>query len=99
MSFRKYIKLRGYQLITIEEYSKLLEKVGFEDIEAKNNNMVFRKIVRAGSKRLKEIKQEILDEYSEEDYSYLSKTLSDQMDNVDRGDLIWGHFVARKMFD
>ena len=99
MSFRKYIKLRGYQLITIEEYSKLLEKVGFEDIEAKNNNMVFRKIVRAGSKRLKEIKQEILDEYSEEDYNYLSKTLSDQMDNVDRGDLIWGHFVARKMFD
>ena len=99
MSFRKFIKTRGYQLITLDEYTKMLEKIGFEDIEAKNNNMYFRKVLRSGAKKLKEIKNEMLDEYSEEDYNNVSKNLTDQMDNVDRGDLIWGHFIAKKMFD
>ena len=99
MSFRKHIKLRGFQLITIPEYVKMLEKVGFEDIDAKNNNMYFRKILRAGLKRLKDIKFEVCDEYSEDDYNQLCKTLNEQLDNIDRGDLNWGHFIARKMFD
>ena len=99
MSFRKFIKTRGYQLITLNEYTRMLEKIGFEDIEAKNNNMYFRKVLRSGTKRLKDIKNDFLDEYSEEDYNHVTKNIIDQMENVDRGDLIWGHFIAKKMFD
>ena len=54
---------------------------------------------KKNGKSTPDIKNEMLDEYSEEDYNNVSKNLTDQMDNVDRGDLIWGHFIAKKMFD
>ena len=99
MGFRKYVKLRGYQLITINEYRKMLERVGFEDIEAKNNSAYFKQLLNDGLKTLKENKTDIVDEYSEEDYDYLCQNLTNQCGNVDRGDHVWGYFVARKMFD
>ena len=99
MGFRKYVKLRGYQLITVNEYGKMLEKAGFEEVEAKNNSVYFKQLLKDGLNTLKEIKDEVVDEYSEEDYNYLCKNLKDQSANVDRGDHVWGYFVAKKMFD
>ena len=96
--FKDYVKQRGYNLLTVEDYGKTLKNAGFDDVDAIDNSKYFIEILEKELKAFTEIKDEVVQEYSIDDYNYICDGWNDKIQRVGGGEQAWGYFTARKMF-
>ena len=96
--FKNYVKQRGYNLLTVDDYGKTLKNAGFDDVVAVNNSKYFIEILDKELKSFINIKDEVVEEYSIDDYNYICDGWNDKIQRVGGGEQVWGYFAARKMF-
>jgi len=98
-AFKDYVKQRGYNLLTVKEYGKTIKTAGLEEVQAIDNSKYFLEILDKELKEFKLIKDEVVDEYSLDDYNYICDGWNDKLERVGkRGEQAWGYFKAKKMF-
>jgi len=95
-AFTDYVKQRGYQLHTVQEYGKLLEEAGYCDVEAVDVTDYLVERCEEELKRISLIEDEFVQEFSQEDYAYLVKGWKSKMARCRQGDQRWGLFLAKK---
>ena len=63
-----------------------------------NNSKYFLEILDKELKSFRSIREEMISEYSLEDYDYIVDGWNDKVQRVGKGDQCWGYFKAKKMF-
>ena len=96
--FQRYVEQRGYHLITVDEYGMTLENAGFADVVAVNDSKYFKEILNKELKVFESIKDEVIAEYSKDDYDYICNRWQGKMCRVESKEQVWGYFAAKKMF-
>uniref|UniRef100_A0A8C4EW58 phosphoethanolamine N-methyltransferase n=1 Tax=Dicentrarchus labrax TaxID=13489 RepID=A0A8C4EW58_DICLA len=66
--FEAYVKQRGYVLYTPSQYGKFLEEAGFCNVSAEDRTAQFIQVIETELQRAEAIKDEFIEEFSEEDY-------------------------------
>jgi len=94
--FSQYVKQRGYQLHTIQQYGKLLEDAGYCEVEAIDVTDYLVERCDEELKRLKPLQREFVAEFSQEDYDYLVEGWRSKVARCLQGDQRWGLFIAKK---
>ena len=92
----EYVKNRGYQLLTVDEYVKVLSDVGFEEVRGLDKTDDFLRILIEEVERFEPTKEEFLKEFSRSDFDDLVDGWKIKVDRVKAGDQAWGLFIARK---
>jgi len=92
----EYVKNRGYQLLTIDEYKQVLGDVGFEDVRGFDKTDDFLRILIEEVEKFEPTKEEFLKEFSLRDFDDLVDGWKIKVDRVKAGDQAWGLFMARK---
>jgi len=94
--FDDYVKDRGYHLLTVEEYGKVLMSAGFSHVTATDMTDEFIDILRKELDGFQKIKDEVVKEYSEEDFDHICQGWEEKVVRCNQGDQAWGYFVAIK---
>jgi len=94
--FKAYVAQRHYHLLSVENYGKLLEKVGFLDVRAEDRTKQFVEVLATEKARLESTRSEFLKEFSEDDLDSLIQGWSDKLVRCGDGDQKWGLFFAKK---
>jgi len=98
-AFNEYVKSRGYNLLTVPEYGKVLESVGFIDVEAKDiTNPYFIGVLKREMSDFTAKKADIIKEFSQKDYDYIINGWNDKVKRCTDGDQVWGYFLAKKPY-
>lgn len=95
-AFKDYISQRGYHLLPIEEYAKVLEDAGFKTITAKDHTDVFTEILQEELVRFKSIKEEFIEEFSVEEYDHVVRGWEDKIKRSGEGEHRYGLFAYEK---
>ncbi|XP_068709033.1 uncharacterized protein [Montipora capricornis] len=95
-SMKEYIAKRHYHLLSPEDYGKLLEEVGFIDVNAKDNTVRFIEVLKSERERFDREKATFLTDFSAEDFEYLVEDWETKIERCGRGDQKWGLFHAKK---
>lgn len=95
--FKKYVQQRGYYLLSVKDYGKVLEDVGFVNVKAEDRTGQFVKMLEKELKRIENIKDDFIKEFSEADHNYLVEGWRDKLLRT-RGDgnQAWGLFYGEK---
>jgi phosphoethanolamine N-methyltransferase len=94
--FRAYVTQRGYSLLTVEGYGKVLERAGWVVEKAQDTTNWFREILETERDRAMKNKAEFLFRYSEEDFNHLVEGWDSKLKRIPKGFQRWGYFVAHK---
>lgn len=94
--FKAYVDQRGYSLLTVEEYGKVLEKAGWVVERAEDKTGWFAEILETEKNRALTNKAEFLTRYGEKDFNYLRDGWNSKLTRVPKGSQRWGYFVAHK---
>ncbi|ESO09748.1 hypothetical protein HELRODRAFT_183893 [Helobdella robusta] len=94
--FEAYVKQRGYILLSVERYGKLLEEVGFERVQAQDRTDQFVDILRKEIERVVASRDAFLKDFTESDYRALVDGWMSKLKRCDKGDQKWGLFFAIK---
>merc|ERR1711893_169002 len=57
--FEDYVKQRGYNLLTVKEYGRTLERAGFSDVEALDNSKYFIEILNGEVQKFEPMKNQV----------------------------------------
>merc|ERR1712008_463184 len=63
-----YIKDRGYQLLTVQEYGNVLRRCGFKRVEDIDKTDYFISILKLEMEKFKKIKDKFIKDFSLQDY-------------------------------
>ena len=94
--FKAYVAQRGYSLITVEEYKKVLEAAGWIVEKAEDKTQWFKQILEEEKARAIKNKAEFLSKFSEDDFTHLMEGWDSKLVRVPKGHQRWGFFVARR---
>ncbi|CAF0750482.1 unnamed protein product [Adineta ricciae] len=94
--YEEYVIQRRYTLLTVPEYGKLLESVGFKDVDAKDATEKFVECLNMELERIEANKEDFIREFSSEDYEHLIEGWHGKLQRCAKGDQRWGVFHARK---
>ena len=89
---------RGYNLLTVPEYGRTLEKAGFANVRAVDNTDYFIEILQGELAKFEPMKEEVARDYSLADYEYICKGWKDKVVRCKDGDQVWGYFFAQKLY-
>jgi len=92
----EYIKDRGYQLVTVQEYGNVLKKVGFKRVQAIDKTAQFISILKMEMAKFKPMKDEFIKEFSMKDYKDLTEGWDIKVERCTKGEQGWGLFKAHK---
>jgi len=92
----EYIKDRGYQLVTVQEYGNVLKKVGFKNVQAIDKTAEFISILKMEMDKFKPTKDKFIREFSLKDYKDLTEGWDIKVERCSKGEQGWGWFTARK---
>ncbi|XP_042902530.2 uncharacterized protein [Parasteatoda tepidariorum] len=95
-NFEAYIKDRGYNLLTTNQYKELLEKCGFINIRSEDATDEFLSALLAELNKLRDEKENFLSEFSEADYKYLEENWTAKIKRVTEGNQTWTVCYAEK---
>ena len=98
-AFQEYVKQRGYNLLTVKEYGKTVEKAGFGDVKALDLTSYFIEILNREIKDFEPKKAEMIRDYTLKDYEDILGGWKDKVVRCGAGDQAWGGFFARKLFN
>ncbi|XP_076449925.1 uncharacterized protein LOC143286185 isoform X2 [Babylonia areolata] len=94
--FKAYVKQRGYNLLTPAAYGKVLEEAGFVKVRAEDRSQQFLQVLQRELHTTQTIRQQFIQEFSEEDYNYIIDGWKAKIERVGEGDQRWGLFYAEK---
>lgn len=94
--FKAYVAERGYTLLTVDDYAKVLEDVGFKDVQGIDKTDHFLKILKSEVDKFDGEKEEFVKKFSQKDYDDISGGWKDKLERSKYGDQRWGLFIARK---
>ncbi|XP_074645106.1 uncharacterized protein LOC141914452 [Tubulanus polymorphus] len=95
--FQKYVKQRGYTLLSPAAYGKVLEEVGFVNVKAEDRTQMFVDVLKNEVAKTENIKDEFIKEFSESDYLYIVDGWKEKITRAsDNGNQRWGLFYAEK---
>ncbi|KAM9377274.1 phosphoethanolamine methyltransferase isoform 2-T2 [Pholidichthys leucotaenia] len=95
-AFEAYIKQRGYILYTPTEYGKFIQEAGFCSVQADDRTDQFIQVLKTELQRAEAIKDEFIEELSEEDYFTVVNGWKEKLERSNTGDQRWGLFHAIK---
>lgn len=94
--YAAYVKQRGYHLHSVANYGKIIEKVGFENVQAIDKTKDFISILSNELEIFAKIKDEFLAEFSQDDYDAIMGGWSNKIVRCNAGNQKWGLFIADK---
>ncbi|XP_043931612.1 phosphomethylethanolamine N-methyltransferase-like isoform X2 [Protopterus annectens] len=94
--YKEYVKERGYILYSTEEYGEFLQKARFVNVRAMDRTAQFVDILKKELQKTESIKDEFIQEFSEEDYLYIVNGWKRKLQHCELGDQRWGLFYAEK---
>uniref|UniRef100_A0A672Z467 phosphoethanolamine N-methyltransferase n=1 Tax=Sphaeramia orbicularis TaxID=375764 RepID=A0A672Z467_9TELE len=94
--FEAYVKQRGYILYTPPQYGKFIQEAGFSNVRAEDRTAQFIKVIEDELQRVDAIKDEFIEEFSEEDYLAIVNGWREKLGRSRSGDQRWGLFLATK---
>ncbi|XP_073676428.1 phosphoethanolamine methyltransferase isoform X3 [Garra rufa] len=94
--FQDYVNQRGYILYTPQRYGQFLSEVGFSNVRAEDRTEQFIQVIKAELQRAGEMKQEFIQEFSQEDYDAIVNGWTEKLQRCETGDQRWGLFYATK---
>ncbi|XP_029917783.1 phosphoethanolamine N-methyltransferase 3-like isoform X2 [Myripristis murdjan] len=94
--FQAYVKQRGYMLYTPAQYGKFIEQAGFTNVRAEDRTAQFIQGIKTELERAEAIKDEFIQEFSEEDYLAIVNGWKDKLQRCNTGDQRWGLFHATR---
>ncbi|CAF0782745.1 unnamed protein product [Rotaria sp. Silwood1] len=94
--FEEYVNQRRYALLTVSEYGKLLESVGFKNVDAQDATEKFVECLKMELTRIESTKDDFIREFSSDDYDHLIEGWHKKLERCAKGDQRWGIFRARK---
>jgi len=92
----EYLKLRGYQLITVRDYGNILKRVGFSNVKAMDKTDEFVRILKMEMERFEPSKGKFIKEFSQKDYDELVDGWKIKVVRCSDKDQGWGWFHAYK---
>uniref|UniRef100_A0A672IYR3 phosphoethanolamine N-methyltransferase n=1 Tax=Salarias fasciatus TaxID=181472 RepID=A0A672IYR3_SALFA len=95
-AFEAYVKQRGYVLYTPTQYGKFIEEAGFCNVRAEDRTAQFISVIKAELQRAEAIKDEFIQEFSEEDYFAIVNGWKEKLERSNSGDQRWGLFHATR---
>ncbi|XP_043113002.1 phosphoethanolamine N-methyltransferase 3-like isoform X1 [Puntigrus tetrazona] len=95
-AFQDYINQRGYILYTPQRYGEFLTEVGFRNVRAEDRTEQFIQVIKAELQRAEEMKDEFIQEFSQEDYDAVVNGWTEKLQRCKTGDQRWGLFYATK---
>jgi len=94
--YLEYLSERGYTLLTVPEYEQMLAKVGFENIQARDETSCFLEILKTELKEFERKKEEFLKEFQPKDFNEVVQGWEAKITRAKGGDQGWGLFIASK---
>ncbi|XP_067103955.1 phosphoethanolamine methyltransferase isoform X1 [Osmerus mordax] len=94
--FEQYVKQRGYILYTPPQYEKFIEQAGFSSLRAEDRTAQFIHVIKMELERAATLKDEFIEEFSEEDYLAIVNGWREKLQRCNSGDQRWGLFHATK---
>jgi len=91
-----YIKDRGYQLVTVQEYGNVLRRCGFKRVEDIDKTDYFISILKLEMEKFKKIKDKFIKDFSLQDYKELTEGWDIKVKRCTKGEQGWGWFKAIK---
>jgi len=91
-----YRKQRGYFTIPVSKYGKILEDVGFCNVQAEDKNELFTEVLNRELQKVENMKEDYIKEFSLKDYNDIVDGWRDKLVRVPQGDKVWGLFRAQK---
>uniref|UniRef100_A0A8C1WI77 phosphoethanolamine N-methyltransferase n=1 Tax=Cyprinus carpio TaxID=7962 RepID=A0A8C1WI77_CYPCA len=95
-AFQDYVNQRGYILYTPQRYGQFLSEVGFSDVHSEDRTEQFIQVIKAELQRAGEMKEEFIQEFSQEDYDAVINGWAKKLQRCETGDQRWGLFYATK---
>lgn len=96
--FLDYVAQRGYHLLTVPEYGRVLVEAGFGDVNPIDNSEYFLEILKMELDRYIPKEAVIVHQFGEDEYKTIVKGWNDKIRRVTAGDQAWGLFMARRLF-
>ena len=94
--FKDYVAERGYHLLTVAAYGDVLTEAGFSDVQTQDRTNQFIEILHKELDGFKKIREEVVEEYSVDDYDHICQGWEDKVVRCSNGDQAWGYFVGKK---
>lgn len=94
--YRSYVASRGYNLLSVEDYGKVIEKVGFTNVSAIDKTSQFIEVLKRELEKFNGIKDEFAQEFSQADYDAILSGWSNKVVRCNKGDQKWGLFIGYK---
>lgn len=95
--FNEYVKSRDYDLHTVQAYGSILEKAGFTNVEAVDVSGLMIEMLVAELAKFSNMKDKFIEEFCEDDYTYIKQGWEEKVERCKEGDQAWGLFTAVKM--
>ncbi|XP_064650853.1 uncharacterized protein LOC135502155 [Lineus longissimus] len=95
-AFADYIAQRGYHILTVEQYAKVLECAGFKTVVAKDHTDVFTRNLQTELARIESTKEDFIKEFSPEEYDHILQGWQDKIRRTQEGEHRYGLFVYEK---
>uniref|UniRef100_A0A672S1T4 phosphoethanolamine N-methyltransferase n=2 Tax=Sinocyclocheilus grahami TaxID=75366 RepID=A0A672S1T4_SINGR len=97
-AFQDYVNQRGYILYTPQRYGQccICQKVGFSNVRAEDRTEQFIQVIKVELQRAVEMKEEFIQEFSQEDYDAVVNGWTKKLQRCETGDQRWGLFYATK---
>jgi len=93
--FRTYVAQRGYHLLTVADYGKILEDVGFQQVNAQDRTSQFIDILRLELERIRQ-DESFLKDFDQADFDDLVDGWKAKIERCLAGDQAFGLFMACK---
>ena len=94
--FKNYVKQRNYFLLDPASYGKLLEKVGFVEVNAQDRTEQFINVLSKEKAHTEQNKDDLLKHFTLEDYDALISGWEKKLKRCSVGYQKWGLFYAKK---
>jgi phosphoethanolamine N-methyltransferase len=94
--FKSYVAQRGYTLVTVDQYKKILEEAGWVVDRAEDKTEWFKEILETEKSRALANKKQFLEHFTEADFEHLMEGWDSKLVRVPKGHQRWGYFVAHK---
>uniref|UniRef100_A0A8C1ZB68 phosphoethanolamine N-methyltransferase n=1 Tax=Cyprinus carpio TaxID=7962 RepID=A0A8C1ZB68_CYPCA len=85
-AFQDYVNQRGYILYTPQRYGQFLSEVGFSDVHSEDRTEQFIQVIKAELQRAGEMKEEFIQEFSQEDYDAVINGWAKKLQRCETGD-------------
>ena len=92
--FAKYVEQRGYSLLTVPQYGDIFTQLGYSVVKAEDKTDLFVESLNKELKKMDQIKNEFVSEFTLEDFNYLVDGWKAKVVRCAEGNQKWGLFYC-----